>query len=167
MEWQSSDPVEEVIRSLLGRISVSSGDDLLGFVLDLQHEIESVDGITRSWVRDQPSLLSMVSVFAEFADGIPSIQDLGLRIQRVSDAVMYPAFRCSSLRWYRDAAVVRFVTASKERHLCVTGTIVAVSKDYPELVKRFDATYSSMVGPLPEMDDELRYLVELAMTSGS
>lgn len=140
--------IEELIKEWSARLRLSSGDDLGGFLLDVDFAFDEVSGVTSVNCADSATSLSLVNVIVTFETGISSVQAIGDALSSGFRRLAYPSFQASSVAWYREATVLRFITAARDGNLCVTGTMIGVTEKYDRLVDAYDYSFGSMGGRL-------------------
>lgn len=144
--------IEETIDLLLARLPRSSGDNLAGFVIDCDFALSELDEVFPVVeVNETQDPRSMVDVAVTVADSVPSIQRVHEALMSAWARLAYREYQAVGCTWYREAMVLRFVTASLGR-LLVTGTIVARGGAYPKVVADFERDFSSLGGTLPSWE---------------
>jgi hypothetical protein len=136
--------IEETIRDWVERNRLSAGDDLLGFVLDSEVYLERQDAFLSAEVKRSEDVLSIVNAAIVLKPSVSSLQDVSRAIKAAWAEVSYHAFQATSLRWYEEATVFRFITGDADAGLGVTGTFIATGAVYPRLVNRFRADFGEL-----------------------
>jgi hypothetical protein len=142
--------IDALIRDCVSRISLSSGDNLTGFLIDCEYALEEDDlfKIVRLETTDHPE--SLLNGVVE-APSVTTIQEISQRLSGAWSRFAYPEFQAVSVRRYTEAVVMRFITAVASSSLGVTGTIVARSANYSRLVDDFNRDYSQLGGALKSL----------------
>ena len=138
--------VTEVFRSALP----SAGDNLAGFAEDAERSLRATrvfSGVTVRRVGDPRCLLDIRAEVGRSAESLQAVSD-ALCSAWVSMA--YEGFEASSCVWFREAMVLRFVTAMEGARLFVTGRVLVSGGPYLELVQRFEGAF----GSLPDRRDD-------------
>ena len=126
--------IDDVIERVLAWASPSDGDNLLGFALDAEHAFENTgvfDSVGVECTND-PSRLLVVRLIA--TETTPTLQHIAIALREAWSGLYYLGFEASVMEQYRDAIVMRFVTANATGALCVTGEVIATSPVYERLV---------------------------------
>ncbi|MGE0708062.1 MAG: hypothetical protein AB7T09_08645 [Planctomycetota bacterium] len=153
------DTVEAVMEQITKSQFPSSGGNLSGFLIDLEHALECspvvagnvqvrVYGQQGAWERRDDLLSNMVEVHAEVAEDVDSLQELASGLKRLWGDVHYGYFEATSLIWAKEATLLRFVTVLDRDELFVTGTLRVSGMHYQPLVDRFEKGF----GPLPSLE---------------
>jgi len=138
--------IEEIIREWSSRLPRSSGDNLTGFIMDADWALGEIEGAKEVDVNGSDDPLSMVNALVTF-----EVSALHLIAQGLASAwprFAYQDLAVVSIQRYREATVMRFITAASEGKLCVTGTVVATSPNYAHLAAEFDHQFGSLGGKL-------------------
>lgn len=134
--------IDDVIASVLAWARLNEGSNLDGFIMDADHAFESTDTFDSVNVEatSDPSRLLLIRVVAR--ETTSTLQEIANAMQTAWSQLVYLGFEASMINRYRDATVMRFVTASNDGHLCVTGEVVATSPNYEALVADYEANFS-------------------------
>ncbi|MGB2718033.1 MAG: hypothetical protein WBC51_27850 [Vicinamibacterales bacterium] len=148
--------IEAVIQAVRGQGQPSSGDNLAGFAIDADHYVAEGGALVDVDVRttDRPECL--VEVRATVADHVQSLQDVASALREAWTSLAYSDLQATSCGWYREATVLRFVTAMQRPALFVTGRIVARGGPQERLVERFIRDFSALHGQLPHLPEGWR-----------
>jgi hypothetical protein len=150
--------IEEIIREWSSRLTLSSGDNLTGFTMDADWALGELERVSDVNVMRSDDPLSIVNALVTFQ--VSSLPLISQGLARAWPHFAYPHFSALSIQAYREATVMRFITASSGGTLCVTGTVIATSPNYARLVADFNRDFASLTGPLPTFE---RGLPEWAM----
>ena len=85
----------------------------------------------------------MIDVTASVCQSVPSLQELSNALREVWNHLLYPDFEASAIFRYREATVLRFVTAI-ETALFVTGQIKVSGVWYPKLADKYERDFHSL-----------------------
>jgi hypothetical protein len=85
---------------------------------------------------DDPSCLLRINLVA-FAT-TPTLQKISAALRQAWAKLVYFGFEASMIEQYRDATVMRFVTATENGGLCVTGEVIASSPAHEQLVLQYE-----------------------------
>jgi hypothetical protein len=136
--------IERVIDQIASSHRPSTGDDLSGFVHDLDWALEDGEEFESFEVHETSDPRELIRVQAVFKPGAVNIQALGQALDRVWSSVGYQFFRASSLTRYRDATVLRFVTVIGAESFFVAGSLRVTASDYATLVSQFEKDFESL-----------------------
>ena len=145
------DVIEKLISDIASRLPPSSGDDLLGFAMDVDvrfGEEEGFEDVTTQRVANPLELLRVKIVLSE---RMTSLQDVSQKASRAWMRVAYDRFQASSVTWFREATEIRFVTIIGGDHFFVSGRAIVTGTTYAKLVERFEETFGGVHGPIPPM----------------
>ena len=114
--------IDDVIARTLGWARASDGDNLTGFYLDTEHAFESKEIFESVHVErtDDPSRLIVVRLVARNMTP-PEISNA---LSKAWSWLAYPGFQATAINRTADAVVMRFVTATEDGALCVTGEVI-------------------------------------------
>lgn len=143
--------IEEVISSVIENMRSSSNDVSEGFFLDVDHFLEECQALQSVQVESSSDPRSLVVATAEVDPSVDSIQDLTFALKEVWAAIAYLHFEATSIQWFKEATVLRFVTVISDDNYYVTGTIRVAGPHYPLLAQRFERDFGDMHGPLPNL----------------
>jgi len=143
--------IEEIIRDWIRQYPISSGDDLIGFILDAEHALSRSELVANVRVDRGDDPLSLVNAVVHFRD-VGTLQQIPSFLATAWSELAYPAFQTLSIQPYVEATTLRFITANAAKTLCATGLIVATSPNYAKLVRSFNADFAGVVGPLPHLE---------------
>ncbi|HEU5179828.1 MAG TPA: hypothetical protein VFW45_03485, partial [Candidatus Polarisedimenticolia bacterium] len=122
---------------------LSTGDNLHGFVEDCHHFLAaqqpSLRSVTISTMEDAQS---MVNGLVTIGPAVSSLQDISKAIVKAWAEIAYLDFQATSLRWYEEATVFKFITGVPITGLGVAGTFIALGPQYPQLVEKFRSEFS-------------------------
>jgi hypothetical protein len=114
--------IEDVITKTLTWARPSDGDNLLGFEIDAEHAFEETglfESVSVRTTNDPRRLLVM-------REGGVTLEALaGALTEAWQQYLVYRGFEASAIELHRDRAVMRFVTATPDGDLCVTGEVNA------------------------------------------
>ena len=127
--------IEHIIRTVLAQTPPSSGDDLLGFQMDAEFELEN-EVFSNSSVQRTGDPACLLHMEAELARDVGRVQQLHTAMWDLWRVLRYPAFEASHVSFGSDAAVLRFITAVPEARLCVTGRLVVGGEHYARLHRK-------------------------------
>jgi hypothetical protein len=143
--------IEEVISSVIENMRSSSNDVSEGFFVDVDHFLEQCQALQSVQFEPSSDPRSLVVAIAEVDSSVESIQDLTYALKEVWGAIAYLHFEATSIQWFKEATVLRFVTVISDENYYVTGTIRVAGPHYPLLVQRFERDFGDMHGPLPSL----------------
>jgi hypothetical protein len=134
--------IEQVIRVVVSNASMSFGDDLTGFVIDADHALEGEATFENVQIARTDRRESLLEITATVPAGMTTLQDVANALRRAWEFMAYSELQATSVAWFREATVMRFVTASSRGQLCVTGRILVTAPHYDQLVSRFEQDFS-------------------------
>jgi hypothetical protein len=142
--------IEETIDLVLSRLPPSSGENLTGFLMDCDHFFSQPEEVLRDAdAKATGDPRSMVAVTVTLADPLTSLQQVNEALRAAWAEVAYRDYQALATMWYRDAMVLRFVTANPQSRLLVTGTVVASGGGYGHVAAGFERDFAAIRGPLP------------------
>jgi hypothetical protein len=151
------DVIESVIDGVVGKHPPGRDGNLSGFLCDLGSALErsqklanqrtTVLGVPRGkpWGCAAGDPRNMLAVEVDVTNKAESLQDLAQELKRIWSICRYSYFEAVSLRWFREATTLRFVTVIDHDDFFVSGTITAAGPAYPPLAASFQRRFS----PLP------------------
>lgn len=140
--------IESVISLVQLSSSPSSGDDLKGFVMDVDEAFYSASLFQESDVITSFDHSCLVKVHASIAPTIMSVQQISDALQQIAYRIGYQYLTATAITWYQEATVLRFVTVTTSNGFYVTGMAVTTGSKYKKLVDRFDREFGNLHGPL-------------------
>jgi hypothetical protein len=143
--------IDAVIEHLLAIAAPSSGENMLGFVIDLDHALFERPDLTEPHIRATDDPRCLVVAETAVGDSVQSLQEIAAALRDVWDGIAYKDFEASSCVWYEEATVLRFATCLERGHLFVTGRIVVSGGPYPMLVESYNRDFGWLRGPLPSL----------------
>lgn len=145
--------IEGVIAAVRANSQPSFGDNLLGFSIDADHYVAESGVLVDVDVRTTRDAECLVDVRATVADHVQSLQEVSSALREAWTPLAYSDLQATSCIWYREATVLRFVTAMHDPGLFVTGRIIARGGPQPRLVERFLKDFGALHGPLPSLPE--------------
>ena len=145
--------IDETIRTVLATRNPSGPDNRVGFVCDAEWALQEQSCFRDVQVRQADNPLSLVNATMTVGNDVHQIQELSDGFAGILQALMYMEFHASSVQWYQDATVLRFVTLSDEFALCTTGTFLVRGGHYDRLRELFERDFEKK---LPELPDRYR-----------
>ena len=136
--------VEDVIQQWVRNCQLSTGDNLDGFVDDCHAYLHAQEGFASVVVSRTEDFRSMVNAVLSLKASVTSLQNISDGIVKAWSEIAYLSFQATSLRWYEEATVFRFITGDPTGALGVTGTFIATGPQYPQLVERFRKEYGNL-----------------------
>ena len=143
--------IPELIARLRETIPPSEGDDLLGFEMDCDvffGEGASIDNVAVTHSTDPCELLR---IRVRLAPSAATLQDVSHALTTAWQNVAYSDFQATSLEWFQEATVLRFVTVISGARFFVSGCAVATGPTYASLVSAFHRDFGTLRGPLRHM----------------
>lgn len=113
--------IDDVIQATLRKATPNRGDDLAGFLTDLDYAFES-EPLFGSFTVEQtndPACMIRVCVVAQDDENVPNA------LRKAWSWLAYETFQATAIARSPEAVVMRFVTASADGGLCVTGEVIA------------------------------------------
>jgi hypothetical protein len=148
--------IEDVISDCVARLTMSSGDNLSGFIIDTEYALEEEEAFESVDLRQSEDPKSLVNVRIAVRKGVPDLQTISHALLGAWHRIAYSEFQAVSVVPYVEATVLRFVTAVPRSGLGVTGTFVAKAPDHGRLVSSFNEVFGNLVGSLPVLPAALR-----------
>jgi len=129
--------VEDVIQNWVRNCQLSSGDKLAGFLDDCQASLQAQEAFASAVVTSTEDFRSMVNAVVSLKASVTSLQGVADALVKAWSDIAYRSFQATSLRWYEEATVFRFITGESMAGLGVTGTFIATGAQYSQLVERY------------------------------
>ena len=149
--------IERTIKLVVEGVPPSSGNDLVGFSIDVDHFFSADELFDDVQVKqtDQPSELLRVRV--KLVSRAIRMHEISASLCAIWSRLGYPHFEASSVTRYREAVVMRFVTVMSGERLAVTGTAIVSGPTYADAVREFEHGFSKLPpypGGLPQWATE-------------
>lgn len=141
--------IEETIQDVAAGTVASSGDNLTGFEIDLDHALFQAGLAEDARIIRSDDDVSMLNVSIALPASFGSIAQVSLALAEVLMVIAYDTFHAAAFAYYRDAAILRFVTAVPSQGLRVTGTILVHGTSYEKLAEKDRPGVPPMPGGLP------------------
>jgi uncharacterized protein with HEPN domain len=124
--------IEDVIKHLMATVPAVCED---GWLDDAGHYFCHAEGLSKAaaFKREQPDCL--LELKGIVSPSVSTLIDLRTLQQRVWQNLAFSTFEASSVTFYREASVLRFITAHNKSS-CLTGRMVIGGNHYYELVRR-------------------------------
>jgi len=133
--------MDDVIARTLAWARPSDGDNLTGFVMDADHAFESTEMFDSVHVERTGDASRLVVIRLVVGKNVPTLQSVASALREAWSGLAYLGFQASAIERYRDATVMKFVTATDDGGLCVTGEVIAVSAAQERLVAEFEQNF--------------------------
>ena len=104
--------IESIVGSIRCQLPPSSGDNLTGFLMDADHFFSEHWAFATVDVRRREDVTSLLNVTLSISERVQSLQDLSHALGDVWRSIAYQHFEASSVTWFREATVFRFVTVN-------------------------------------------------------
>jgi hypothetical protein len=140
--------IESIVGSIRCQLPPSSGDNLTGFLMDADHFFSEHGAFATVDVRRSEDVTSQLNVTLSISERVQSLQDLAYALGDVWRSIAYQHFEASSVTWFREATVFRFVTVISGELFFVSGTARASGPHYPRLVEAFERDFR-LLDPTP------------------
>ena len=141
--------IESVIQNLMASHSPSSGQNLLGFEFDADHYFGSNEIFADAKVVPYDNPLCMFELRGQILEQISSIQHLHTKLDEVWQKLAYSHFQATSLKFFREATELRFVTLISNDSFYVTGKMIAGGGHYPQLVEQYEKDFGITLASSP------------------
>ena len=117
--------LEEVIARTLLWARPSDGDNLTGFWMDADHAFESTEVFETVRIQrtEDPTRLLVVTLIAH--ENVATLHTIAAALREAWHRLVYLAFEASAIEFHGDHVRMRFVTATGDGSLCVTGEVTA------------------------------------------
>jgi hypothetical protein len=125
---------DEALEALRTNVAQSTGDNLLGFEMDLLAALAEEE-LLRDPVAERSEADSTITARAELAPSAGSLQQVQELLFRVWQRTCYHGFQATSLELRADLAELRFMTGATP-HLGVTGTVQVCGPHYQKLYRK-------------------------------
>ena len=86
----------------------------------------------------------MIEIEAVLAEGVDSLQAVANQLKGLWDVLAYNCFEASSIEWYREATILRFVTVNKSEGYYLTGKVRVSGGPYPKLAESFQQHFGEL-----------------------
>lgn len=133
---------DDVIARVLAWAKPSSGDNLLGFEIDAEHAFASTEIFDTIRIEETSDPSCLLRVHLTAAGDTQALQDISSALRKAWSQLVYLGFEANAIEQYRDAVVMRFVTATGDGKLCVTGEAIATSSNYEQLVEDYERKFA-------------------------
>jgi hypothetical protein len=144
--------IEFLIKQIAEKIPASSGANLSGFTQDLDYALwKSKDNIISYKISTTKHPQRLITVEAEIADNVKDLQKVFETVEIIWTSVIYRYFEASSYQYYKEAAVLRFVTIVKSEQFFVSGAIVLQGEKYHKLISEHQQKIEKSYDSLPTM----------------
>lgn len=141
--------IEIVIKDVVARTPPSHGDNLTGFIMDLDHAINQSGLSDDAKIIKSGDDLSILNVPLSLPLTVNTLEKLSSALHGILADIAYTTFHAAAFTYHRDAAALRFVTAVPDSGLRVTGTIIVAGPAYVKVAGRSDRTLTPLPGGLP------------------
>ena len=144
--------IESLIKQIAEKIPPSSGANISGFTQDLDYALwKSKDILTLYKVSTTKHPHRLINVEAEIAEKVQKLQVVFDTVETIWTSVMYRYFAASSFQYYKEAAVLRFVTVISDERFFVSGAIILQGEKYQNLVSEHQQKMGKTYDSLPSM----------------
>jgi hypothetical protein len=145
--------IETLIKQIVEKVPPSANGNLEGFITDLDHafwKAKKVIAPPNKFLRtNQPRQLLVVR--ASIAESVKALPIVFQTIKAVWASVTYRYFEASSLDYYQEALVLRFVTVMSDEELFVSGAIIIEGQKYQKLIIEHESKFGKTVETLPSI----------------
>jgi hypothetical protein len=145
--------IEETIKNILVRVPPSSGDELVGMLIDADHYLTEHMNFSNATVKTTQNPACLLTADVVISDDTSTLQEVYQALLDVWASIGYTNFQASSVFMCKDATILRFVTVISSDAFCVTGRFKASGPKYSQLVAEFEKTFGSISGPLESMSE--------------
>ncbi len=145
--------LEALIDDIAARLPPIDGGDLVGFRMDADHYIPMQPGIVNVSVAEQDLKTCLLRFEVTLSPSTQSLQDATDALTSSWRELAYNDFEASSVGWYSDCALLRFVTVPGDDQYFVSGSFVVRGAPISDLVRAFDRDFANLHGrlqPIPE-----------------
>jgi hypothetical protein len=142
--------IEKVIGEIVATYLPYGGNDLDGFWYDTDWYFESSNAfnfpieVIRT---NKPE--SMLEISTSVSSNIDTLHSLNQAIDEIWRKLKFNYFEATSLTWYQEKGVFRFVTLPQEKGSYVTGKLIISGDNYLNLVERFEREQESQLPYAP------------------
>jgi hypothetical protein len=143
--------IEDIVTNVLQHMQISTDENLTGFMIDADYALGEQELFESVAVMAGDGQRSAVNAVLRIKDSVEMIQEVAQAFLQAWPEITYSEFSSFAIQRYIEGTVLRFVTAVPGGELCVTGTFIATSGRYGQLVERFNTDYGPMVGPVRAM----------------
>lgn len=141
--------IESVIQNVIASHSPSSGENLLGFEYDADHYFGLNEIFANAKVVSHDNPLCMLELRGQILEQISTIQHLHTKLDEIWQKLAYSHFQATSLKFFREATVLRFVTLISNDGFYVTGKMIAGGGHYPQLVEQYEKDFGRTLPSSP------------------
>ena len=142
---QDNGMIEQVI-SLVQQ--TCSPGELDGYMMDMDEAFWSHSAFRKFDITSSTDPYALIRVRATIAPCVRSVQEIANAFKKINNKLGYNDFKSTSLYWYNDATVFRFVTVMSDHNVFVTGMAVASGRQYKRLVADYNTDFGDMGGRL-------------------
>ena len=139
--------MDEVIARTIVWARLSHGDNLTGFIIDAEYAFEETEAFDSVQIESTEDPARMLVIRLVAHKSVPTLQSIADALREAWLHLAYLGIQALAIEQYRDATVMRFVTATEDGGLCVTGEANATSPVYERLVTEFEQNFS-FAGPI-------------------
>jgi hypothetical protein len=144
--------IEFLIKQIAEKIPPSPGANLSGFTQDLDYALwKSKDIITSYKISTTKHPHRLITIEAEIADSVKDLQKVFEIVETIWASVIYRYFEASSYQYYKEAAVLRFVTIASSEQFFVSGAIFLQGEKYHKLISERQQKIERSYDSLPSM----------------
>ena len=144
--------IDEVIASVLAKARPSSGGDLDGIVIDADYAFENESTFEEVEIARTTQPECMLEITARAPERMTMLQHISHALREAWQSLAYSDFQATSILWYRQAMIMKFVTSNIEGTLCVTGRVIITAPRYSEMVLAFERDFG-FAGPLHDLPE--------------
>ncbi len=125
--------IEEIVQTILRSHKTSSGDNLLGMILDMKHFLGLCDGLSVTSLKVTEYPASLLDIEMHATEEATSKRDLTIKLEQVWSCCQYRYLQCYSIESTDECLTLRFVTVISADSFCVTGVFRILGTRWSEL----------------------------------
>lgn len=141
---KATELIESVIQQITKELPPGEGDDLSGFCCDAAESLRKARWVEEHSVRTNSDPSCLVDVEAVLGEQAESLQAVAACLKGLWAALAYRGFEASSIEWYRNATVLRFVTVNLRGGYFVTGRVHVSGGPYSRLAGAFERRFGAL-----------------------
>ena len=136
------DRFSQLLVSVLRDYPLSGGDNLAGFLIDLDCYSEKNPALSKVAIKETTDPENMILLSAEVAPSVSSLSDLQSALSMLWLDIAYSDIQASAIMTYHDRCVLRFVTAIEPAVLFVSGSFLVSGPRYAELAGDYERNWN-------------------------
>jgi hypothetical protein len=152
IDFKKDKMIELIIKQTAKKIPPSSGANLSGFTVDLDHAFWKAKNIFHPYkISITPNPRQLIVAKAQITKRVKDLHKVFETAEEIWASVIYRHFEASSYQLYREGAVLRFITVISSESLFVSGSIILEGERYKSLISERQQEMGKAYDSLPSM----------------